>query len=583
VTVTDSKGCTATGKDTIVQPAVLTSTITSTNAGCSCNGTASLNPSGGTLPYTYTWNTVPVQTTQTVTGLCAGNFSVTVRDNNGCSDTHTTSVTQSPPVVVSVSPNQTICSGTTTSIGAFVTGTNINYAWNPGALNGDTVSVTPAGTTNYTVIASNTSSGCADTGFVMVNVISSPTATISGQDTVCVGTQITLTGSGSGNYSWSPGNQTGTSITITPTVTGTSTYTLIVSNSSANITCSDIATFTVIAVSSPQINLTATTYSLCAGIATDTLIASGGTSYYWTSTPAGSYPQNGSIIVSPDLTTTYTVYVSNGVGCSGTSVVTINVSAGYSNPAVTPNPASYCFGDSILPFYAPNPAPPAGVGWTDLQGNLLWLGNVYSPPQNLSVGTYTILCVQGTGANCLSYPTFVIATIHPLPLANAGGDVTICAGHTAHLQASGGINYWWSPGTHLSDSLNSNPSATPDSTFSYQVIVADANNCKDKDSVTVYISTSDTCGIHIYNGITPNGDGDNDIWFIDGINLYPDNFVDIFNRWGNSVWSGKNYDNKKVVWRGQNMSGQPLPSGTYYYVIDIKELGRFSKWVELTR
>jgi gliding motility-associated-like protein len=58
--------------------------------------------------------------------------------------------------------------------------------------------------------------------------------------------------------------------------------------------------------------------------------------------------------------------------------------------------------------------------------------------------------------------------------------------------------------------------------------------------------------------------------------------VSIFNRWGDKVWEGHPYDNTKVVWRGHNQGGQPLPAGTYYYVIDTKTK-RYSGWVELIR
>ena len=343
-------------------------------------------------------------------------------------------------------------------------------------------------------------------------------------------------------------------------------------------------TFTVTVSSSQNVNVAATYTTICKGFSTDTLIATGGTNYVWTSSPVTvpPLPPNDTIIVSPDQTTIYTVTVSNGSGCTGTATYTVNVTPGFNPPVVSPQNSSYCIGDSILPFTA-TPTSPAGIVWADGQGNFLLFGNSYQPLQNTPVGTYTFICAQGTSSQCLSYATIVTLTIHSVPTADAGSDISICAGHTANLNATGGTNYLWSPPTYLNNTTDANPSSTPDSTISYQVIVADANNCRDLDSVTVYAMISDTCGIHIFNVLTPNGDGDNDIFWIDGIIFFPDNTVEIFNRWGNSVWKGKNYDNKKVVWRGQNMNNQPLPAGTYYYVIDIKGRGRFSKWVELMR
>ena len=87
VTVTDDNGCTTTQTVTITQPNVLVSGIAPpTDATCDgfCNGSATVSASGGTPGYTFVWNTVPIQTTASAIGLCAGNYSVTVTDANGC-------------------------------------------------------------------------------------------------------------------------------------------------------------------------------------------------------------------------------------------------------------------------------------------------------------------------------------------------------------------------------------------------------------------------------------------------------------------------------------------------------------------
>lgn len=97
---------------------------------------------------------------------------------------------------------------------------------------------------------------------------------------------------------------------------------------------------------------------------------------------------------------------------------------------------------------------------------------------------------------------------------------------------------------------------------------------------------------HFYKGFTPNGDGKNDYWHIDSIGAYS-NTVEIYNRWGNKVWGGENYDNVTVFWDGNGADGKPLPDGTYFYFVRVRDdgkgTGRFSPikghkgWVELTR
>ncbi len=78
----------------------------------------------------------------------------------------------------------------------------------------------------------------------------------------------------------------------------------------------------------------------------------------------------------------------------------------------------------------------------------------------------------------------------------------------------------------------------------------------------------------IYKGFSPNGDGSNDEWVIDGILLYPNNTIQVFNRWGNLVYQEVGYDNQSKVWFGQSnkgwvVGGNELPDGTYFYMVDL--------------
>ena len=88
------------------------------------------------------------------------------------------------------------------------------------------------------------------------------------------------------------------------------------------------------------------------------------------------------------------------------------------------------------------------------------------------------------------------------------------------------------------------------------------------DSTDVFVNVLDREDLDIPNGISPNGDGVNDTWVVDGIELINNNEVIILNRWGNVVWQMTNYDNS---WGGVNRKGEALPTGTYYYVIKAPE------------
>ena len=101
------------------------------------------------------------------------------------------------------------------------------------------------------------------------------------------------------------------------------------------------------------------------------------------------------------------------------------------------------------------------------------------------------------------------------------------------------------------------------------------------DSIIVPGGTDSVIGI--YTGFTPNGDDHNETWIINGIDTIPENFVAIYNRWGQLIWQHQHYNNSTIVWAGQNMSGGDVNSGTYYYTIELKGRKNFKGWVELTR
>ncbi|MBS1647679.1 MAG: gliding motility-associated C-terminal domain-containing protein [Bacteroidetes bacterium] len=89
--------------------------------------------------------------------------------------------------------------------------------------------------------------------------------------------------------------------------------------------------------------------------------------------------------------------------------------------------------------------------------------------------------------------------------------------------------------------------------------------------------------IHVHNAFSPNGDGLNEVFVIDGIENFPNNKVSIFNRWGQDLWNQSKYDNVNTFWNGQDKSGNKLVSGTYFYIIEIDGKNPLKGWVELTR
>ncbi|MEQ9578380.1 MAG: gliding motility-associated C-terminal domain-containing protein [Marinoscillum sp.] len=92
----------------------------------------------------------------------------------------------------------------------------------------------------------------------------------------------------------------------------------------------------------------------------------------------------------------------------------------------------------------------------------------------------------------------------------------------------------------------------------------------DNDGIANYIDADELCErILAAQGFSPNGDGINDEWIIEGIDEYPDNVVQIFNRWGMIVWESTGYNNGDNAWKGDNHSKKGVPDGTYFYIVSF--------------
>lgn len=117
----------------------------------------------------------------------------------------------------------------------------------------------------------------------------------------------------------------------------------------------------------------------------------------------------------------------------------------------------------------------------------------------------------------------------------------------------------------------------------YRVTVTDYYFNTVIDTFSIGITYEGDCKIKIYSGFSPNGDGVNDNWIIDGIEYYPNNSVFIYNRWGDKLWESSGYNNQDKVWNGYSqITGELLVNGTYYYIVNVEDK-QFKGWVELTR
>ena len=141
---------------------------------------------------------------------------------------------------------------------------------------------------------------------------------------------------------------------------------------------------------------------------------------------------------------------------------------------------------------------------------------------------------------------------------------------------SGPYNILWSNGS-------TDTSATGLQAGSYTVSIV-TEHCQTELAFEIELESEEICGLIFYSGITPNNDGDNDYWHIEHIELpqFAGNEVRIFNRWGDEIWYGKDYDNDRVRWEGQGRSDGNLPDGTYFYVAEVNEMV-YKGYIDLTR
>ena len=481
VTVTDANGCTATYSATITEPVVLGLTGSQTNASCGgvCDGTATATVSGGTAPYTYVWSHGPTTTTPALTDvvstLCAGGYTVTVTDVNGCTKSQTYTITQPAVLTASITSTNVACSGGSTgaaivAIGGGTAAFSIN--WTPGILVGN-------GTTTITnLIAGTYSVQITDANFCTVTssvIITEPLPLVAaavGTDITCNGLcngSITSTptgGTGPYTYSWAPGGLT--TQTISALCAGTYTVT---------VTDFRLCTSTqAITINEPSaiVNAMSGTNLSCNGVCdgTATVSASGGTSpYTYSWAPGGlTTPTISGLCIG-----TYTVTTTDFRGCTKTGTVTIT------QPNVLSIAASAtvisCNGDctSTISTIVAGGTPPYTYLW--VPG-----GQTTASLTNQCAGSYTVTV---TGLNgCTASTTLTVTQPTAVNLNSNATDVSCfgnCNGSLAAIAGGGTVpyTYLWSPGGQTTSSLVNQCAGT------YTLTVTDFNGCTISDTLAI--------------------------------------------------------------------------------------------------
>ncbi len=476
-TVTGAQGCTKSGSAVVTEPAALVITPTKTDITCNglTNGSINLAVSGGTAPYTYSW--ANGATTQNLSNLSVGVYTVTVRDVLSCSTSMTHNLSQ--PILLTAAANvvtNATCGQNTGSINSAVTGGTppYSYNWSNGATTADLTNLS-AGIYSLTVTDSK---GCTKT-VTNLNITSGSNlaATITPTNASCGQTNgsIALTNVSGGTtytYGWSANANNATTSSVSNLAVGDYSVTI------ASNGCQLVKTATI---SSANSNLTATitpTNASCGQ--TNGSIAltnvSGGTTYtyLWSANANNATTASVSNLAVGD----YSVTIASN-GCQ--LVKTATISSANSNLTATITPTNASCGQTNGSIALSNVS--GGTTYT-----YIWSANANNATtasvNNLAVGTYSVT-ITSNGCQLVKTATIsagsnMTATANSISAScgNANGSVI--------LSVTGGLSpytYLWSNGA-TTISLNNVAAG------SYTVTIKDANNCQITKTATVTSSSA---------------------------------------------------------------------------------------------
>ena len=545
--------CTASGSATItVLPLPLVSVIGDTV----CSGTPvhlTATPSYGTG--TYNWAPSGNQTQNiTVSPTATTTYTVTFTIA-GCGIAIDSAMVKVYQIPIVTTTDTAFCNGFSGQISATPSIPGGTYLWAPGGGNTAAITVSPQTTSTYTV--TYTVNGCSTTGNAIATVHQNPVVQVTGVRATCGqsnGSETTTVTSGTSPYAylWST---TATTATINQ-LAGNASYSVTVLD---NFQCSTtgsafIDQLSAVVASATSFNETCPGYSDgWAGAS-----ANGGLgpyAYVWSNTQAS---QN----ISGLTVGNYVVTASDVTGCTASAQVTV--------ADVLPNTFSYtaqptsCYG----PQYTDGSLAITPLSFLrqpfvySLNGVAYQSSDTFS---NLAFGNYNVTVKDDSGCivpvNNINVPEAAEATLAITPAdstVNLGQSLVLSANLSPYADSSI-VSYVWSPSEYLSCQTCPNPIVTPYAPqMTYTVNIVYNDHCKIDAAVVVHMN--DNPDIFIPNVFTPNGDGNNDIFYVYGANIKQFN-IKVFNRWGEKVFES---NDQQTGWDGR-FKGVKQDPNVYVY------------------
>ncbi|MBK9400619.1 MAG: SprB repeat-containing protein [Bacteroidetes bacterium] len=458
VTVTDSKGCTEITTGIVSEPSAVAGTLTPTDATCfgGTNGSADIVANGGTAPYTFLWNDGSTGTQ--LSNIIAGTYTVTISDNNGCTQQETVIVGEATAINLIVNATDASCGNANGS--AQVNGNGgtggLTYQWSTGTPGTNIINLSSGA---YTVIATD-ANGCTASGTTAVaDMGDSAISLLNSTDALCFGSadgnaEVTInSGNGPYTYQWLPsGGNASAANGLTAGAYSVDVTDINACPSTLNVTISEPASI-VLQLSSTQ--------AICGNAnGSATVLANGGSGAYLYSWSNGDLTATANALAAGN----YDVTVTDANGCSTSASVSVTQPS--SLAVVNASTDVTCFNGS-------DGSASVNVNGGNAPYSYLWSnGDITSQLNNISAGSYTVTVSDANGCSFID-----VINVNEAPAINLvinTVDAT-CGGANGSVQVNGNggtgaLSYLWDSG-QSSTSLNGLAAG------SYTVTATDASGC----------------------------------------------------------------------------------------------------------
>lgn len=560
VTVTDANGCFETGIYAVNQPSdTLFSTHIMNPVVCfgESNGSIDMIPTGGTSPYSYEWKNSSFQLsaiTQDLIDFPADTYYFKMTDAKGCVFKDTIEITQPPLLTGGVTPTHVLCKGNNTGeIDLFIAGGVPGYAynWSNGQTTEDLANLFAG---DYSVVVTD-ANNCV---FNASTTVTEPNDTLGFSfttvDVTCHGgndgrIDVTPTG-GTMPYfiDWSSADNTFIIDELTAGV-----YSFVLTDNNGCETGTSMEIFQPEPLLANEVVTDVTCFGFDDGIID--ISPSGGTAPYsftWYNSTFTLSVQEEDLVNFP--AETYQLVITDSLGCIYQIFIELpepeRLTSNFDQVNVTC--AGGLDGSIDLEIFGGNPG--YSYNWSN--------GATSQDLVNVPIGDYVVVVTDTK--DCEISMSFTLLEPNPVEMTFVTTDVS-CFDQldgTAAAFPTGGVgaySYDWSTGSSY-DYVENLVQGW------YTLTVTDIVGCTGTDSV--YITIDMTTCIDPPSAFTPNGDDYNDTWVIRNLYLYTEMNIQVFNRWGNIVFSqdGGIYE----PWDG-TYNGEPLPSETYYYILILND------------